>query len=140
MSGRTRQAAGTERTACGTDSGILIPSHGHGALRPWRPGQSGNPGGVGGQLREAQRLARQSTLKAIQTLIALLDSDDDRVRAVAANSLWDKAGGKVMENNPEQETGKRIDLSKLTAPELQFLLKLVRSGAMQMTEASSGCT
>ena len=43
----------------------------------------------------------------------------------------------MMENNPEQETGKRIDLSKLTAPELQFLLKLVRSGAMQMTEAPS---
>jgi hypothetical protein len=128
---------GAERTAGDRDSGILIPSHGHGQLRPWRPGQSGNPGGVGGQLREAQRLAKQSTPKAIRRLIDMLDSKDDRVVVVAANALWDKAGGKVMENNPEQETGKRIDLSKLTAPELQFLLKLVRSGAMQMTEAPS---
>ena len=45
-----------------------------------------------------------------------------------------------MENNPEKEAGKRIDLSKLTAPELQFLLKLVRSDAMQMTEAPTMAT
>lgn len=28
-----------------------------------------------------------------------------------------------------------MDLSKLSLPELQFLLKLVKSGALQMTEA-----
>src|ERR1700730_3508359 len=81
-----------------------------------------------------QRLAKQSTPKAIKRLIDMLDSKDDRVVVVAANSLWEKAGGKVMEDNPERETGKRVDLSKLTLPELQFLLKLVRSGAMQMSE------
>src|SRR2546421_1456854 len=102
-----------------------------------RISKSERSGGVGGQLREAQHLARQSTPKAIRRLIDMLDSKDDRVVVVAANALWEKAGGKVMENNPEKEAGKRIDLSKLTAPELQFLLKLVRSGAMQMAPAPS---
>ena len=110
-------------------------------LKPWKPGQSGNPSGKGGALRDAQRLAQQSTPHAIKRLVDMLDSKDDRVVVVAANSLWEKAGGKVMEDNPERETGKRVDLSRLSLPELQFLLKLVRSGAMQMvgtgTEAAS---
>ena len=65
----------------------------------------------------------------------MLDSKDDRVVVVAANSLWEKAGGKVMEDNPERDSEKRVDLSRLSLPELQFLLKLVRSCAVRMTEA-----
>src|ERR1700731_2505615 len=136
----TKQVPRTGDGSCSepsTESERWVPPHGRGALvRPWQPGQSGNPTGKGGALRDAQRLAQQSTPKAIRRLIDMLDSKDDRVVVVAANALWEKAGGKVMENNPEKETGKRIDLSKLTAPELQFLLKLVRSGAMQMTGAA----
>ena len=46
---------------------------------------------------------------------------------VAANALWEKAGGKVLENAPELEPEKRLDLSKLSLPELKFLLKIVRT-------------
>ena len=68
--------------------------------------------------------------------------DDDRVRAVAANSLWEKAGGKVMENNPEKETGKRIDLSKLTAPDkaaLGTVLEGKIKEAYSLAAASRAC-
>src|SRR6202011_3384068 len=99
---------------------ILVPRHGNGALRPFPKGVSGNPGGKGGQLREAQKLAREATPKAIKRLIDMLDSKDDRVVVVAANALWDKAGGKVLENapQPEPEPEMRLDLSKLSIPEL----------------------
>src|ERR1700676_5463199 len=127
MSGGTRQANGTEDRARLSERPILVPRHGHGALRPFPKGVSGNPGGKGGQLREAQKLAREATPKAVKRLIDMLDSDDDRVVVIAANSLWEKAGGKVLENAPELEPEKRLDLSKLSLPELKFLLKIVRT-------------
>ena len=126
---------GVERSAGGRDSGIVIPRHGHGQLRPWQPGQSGNPGGVGGQLREPPTsrppINREGRADADRS-----PGQRRRSRAGSGGQLSLGQGRrKVMENNPEKEPGKRLDLSNLSLPELQFLLKLAKSGALQMTEA-----
>jgi hypothetical protein len=60
----------------------------------WRPGQSGNPGGHSGLYGEAVKLARGLSLRAVQRLGELLESEDERVSVVACNSLLDRAFGK----------------------------------------------
>jgi hypothetical protein len=79
-----------------------VPSHGRGALRPFVPGQSGNPGGVAGRYQETQRLARDASPEMTRILIALAndETEDSRVRVVAANSVLDRAFGKPREIKP----------------------------------------
>src|SRR5438105_298403 len=97
----------------------------------WQPGQSGNPGGLGGKYAEAMKLARVHSTKAVQRLVELMDDEDGRVAAVACQSIWEKAWGK---REPPPDDGmpeQALDLSQLTRDELRFLLKLVRSGAVR---------
>src|SRR5271167_5095660 len=64
-------------------------------IRPQpRPGQSGNPGGHSGLYGEAVKLARGLSLRAVQRLGELMESEDERVSVVACNSLLDRAFGK----------------------------------------------
>jgi hypothetical protein len=60
----------------------------------WRPGQSGNPAGHSGLYGEAVKLARGLSLRAVQRLGELMESEDERVSVVACNSLLDRAFGK----------------------------------------------
>ena len=60
----------------------------------WRPGQSGNPGGHSGLYGEAVKLARGLSLRAVQRVGELMESEDERVSVVACNSLLDLAFGK----------------------------------------------
>jgi hypothetical protein len=69
--------------------------------RMWQPGQSGNPAGHSGEygatIRLAQRairLAQRAAPKAMRRLIELMDSEDERVAAVACNAILDRAFGK----------------------------------------------
>src|SRR5262249_9268815 len=75
--------------------------------RMWKPGQSGNPTGYSGAYGEVARLARQAAPYAVQRLIQLMDSDDERVATVACNSVLDRAFGRpkpVMEEKDDLET------------------------------------
>ena len=80
--------AGTQpvRPAAAAAVELKPQSHG-GALKPcWRPGQSGNPSGERGALYEgAMRLARELVPRAIERLGELIESEDERVAAVACN-------------------------------------------------------
>jgi hypothetical protein len=64
------------------------------AANRWKPGQSGNPSGNSGEYGRTVRLARQAAPYAVQRLIQLMDSEDERVAAVACNSILDRAFGK----------------------------------------------
>ena len=64
------------------------------AANRWRPGQSGNPSGHSGAYGEAIKLAQQAAPYAVNRLVELMDSDDERVAAVACNSILDRAFGK----------------------------------------------
>jgi hypothetical protein len=80
------------RSADGAASRRTLPA----ALRAhcWQPGQSGNPGGQSGDYGEALRLTRRAAPAAVRRLIELMDSDDERVAAVACNAILDRALGK----------------------------------------------
>jgi hypothetical protein len=102
---------------------------------PWTKGQSGNPSGVGGLYREAQRLAREGSPRAVRRLIELVESDDERVASVAANSLLDRAWGRARDYDPKlNDTASRtiLDFSKLTREQLKLLVEITRSGAFKL--------
>src|SRR5215469_16175571 len=86
--------AGKSRPGSGEDARGVERLHAAMRSRMWKPGQSGNPAGYSGAYGEVVRLARQAAPYAVQRLIALMDSEDERVAAVACNSILDRAFGK----------------------------------------------
>lgn len=102
---------------------------------PWQPGQSGNPGGWSGPAREAQRIARENSPKAMMTLVNLLEDDDPRVTAVAAQAVLDRGLGKAKEQADEPQAGAPLDLSGLSDAELAVLRKILDRGPGKSMEA-----
>jgi len=84
-----RKRMGSGGTARGIDR--LYPAM---RTRMWQPGQSGNPSGNSGEYGVAIKLAQRAAPKAMRRLIELMDSEDERVAAVACNSILDRALGK----------------------------------------------
>jgi hypothetical protein len=79
----------------------LVPAHGKGVLRPFQPGQSGNPGGKGGLYHEAQRICREASSAAARRVAKLMNSADERVALLAAEKVLERACGKPKET-PEK--------------------------------------
>jgi hypothetical protein len=61
---------------------------------PFKPGQSGNPGGRPRGEREVIDLARESSPRAIGRLVELISSEDARASIAACNAILDRAFGK----------------------------------------------
>jgi hypothetical protein len=85
---------------------VLVPAHGNGALRPFKPGQSGNPTGKGGLFHEAQRICREASPDAARRMVELMYSTDERVALMAADKVLERAWGKPKEepDTPEDPT------------------------------------
>lgn len=84
---------------------------------PWVKGQSGNPGGRPKAEAEVVALARQASPKAIERLVKLVNSDDERVSIAAANSVLDRAFGKptqMLAGDPDLPPVGGFDLTGLT--------------------------
>ena len=86
----------------------------------WAPGQTGNPGGRPAIEKEVIALARENSLDSIRTLVELRDdpSVQPGVRAFCANSILDRAIGKVKEfvdADPE-----RVDMVQALMTALQM--------------------
>ncbi len=62
---------------CGVPLEGGIVRHNGGWLRPWKPGQSGNAGGVGAAYYEARRICAQASPEAARKQVELMGSDDD---------------------------------------------------------------
>ncbi len=62
--------------------------------KPFRKGQSGNPGGRPKEVAEVRELARKHGPDAIKKLAALLKSKDERVVLGAVKELLDRGYGK----------------------------------------------
>jgi hypothetical protein len=64
--------------------------------KPFKKGQSGNPGGRPKAVAEVQELARQHTTDAVQTLVSIMTDPKSApaARVSAANSLLDRGYGK----------------------------------------------
>ncbi|WP_215747867.1 DUF5681 domain-containing protein [Gluconobacter sp. P1C6_b] len=72
---------------------------GNANLKPFKKGQSGNPGGIPKDLREVIALARSHTVTAITALAEIAGSpaSPESARVSAANALLDRAWGKAKE-------------------------------------------
>ena len=117
------------KPAAGAVNGQFVtPRHGHGRLRPWQPGQSGNPGGVAGRYGEVVRLARAASPEMIRHLIAIASDpgEDTRARIVAAQTILDRAWGKPKEAQPEA-AAPALDLTGATEEQLRLLLATVEA-------------
>jgi len=88
----------------------------------WRPGHSGNPGGHSGLYGEAVKLARGLSLRAVQRLGELMESEDERVSAVACNALLDRAFGKPGLAAKEEKEGIEARLANMTREERLALM------------------
>ena len=64
----------------------------------FKPGQSGNPGGVTKETRAKQTAIKEKALEhcpqAIAELVALMNSSDPKVKLSACNSILDRGLGK----------------------------------------------
>lgn len=63
-------------------------------LKPFEKGKSGNPSGRPKKSHDITAIARENSIRAIEKLAKLLNSDDDRVALAAANAILDRAIGK----------------------------------------------
>ena len=104
------------------DTGQAVTAR-HGNLRPWQPGQSGNPGGTPTATREALRLAREASPAAMRLLIAMMNdpTEDSRARIVAATHILDRALGKPKETQPGDAA--KPDLAMMTDAELAAIAR-----------------
>ena len=74
------------------------------AANVWKPGQSGNPSGRGGEYQRCLMLCRENSFDAAQQIIRLSrESDDERVKYMAATWIVERAWGKAKEFDPLKE-------------------------------------
>jgi hypothetical protein len=64
-------------------------------------------------------------------LIERLHDPNGRIAVVAANSILERAFGKVRAARPEDQPKAQIDLSGLSSAELALLVRLVESGRLR---------
>lgn len=65
-----------------------------GITMAFEPGKSGNPGGRPKENNEVKRLARTHAVDALNRLVELMASEDERIAVSASNSVLDRAFGK----------------------------------------------
>ena len=64
-------------------------------LRMWKPGQSGNPGGKSKTLEEIRSLAKDRSRRALERIVELVESKDEKVDLMASREVLDRAWGKA---------------------------------------------
>ena len=90
--------------------------------RPFRPGQSGNPGGRPKSNEHVRNIARSNSVRAVERLIELIESDDERVALTAAKEVLDRAFGKPKpdtEHDKEQLSIRIVQFSENQASEIE---------------------
>jgi hypothetical protein len=85
------------------------------AAHSWRPGQSGNPGGRTFEFADCQRLCREASPDAARRLIALMNSEDERVALMAADKVLERAWGRPKE--PERSDSLEQRIARMTPEE-----------------------
>src|SRR5690348_10383254 len=97
-----------------TDAPERLPRRQNAYLRPWKPGQSGNPGGRKNPLKEVQALCRDRSLKSARALADIAeDPDEDSARRiVAADKVLTWAFGRPPDYDPASDKPSMVvDLS-----------------------------
>jgi hypothetical protein len=83
-----------------------------GNLRPFKPGQSGNPVGPSKAQIDVRNLAREHTKEAIETLVLVKRNGKPGEAATAGNSLLDRGWGKPQCSEPLVSASAGSDLGQ----------------------------
>ncbi len=89
--------------------------------RPFKKGQSGNPGGRPAAIAEVRDLAREQTEKSVKALVTIRDSKKapPAARVAAANSLLDRGWGRpaqTISGDPENPHKLVVEIIDPTKP------------------------
>lgn len=99
-------------------------------LKPWKQGQSGNPGGRPRVARELQELSRGHSVEAIEKIYGLMQSDDESVALAACKLMIERGYGKPLQDDPKvEEVEKRkssFDWRKLSRAKMEILAKILK--------------
>jgi hypothetical protein len=64
-------------------------------LKPWKPGQSGNPSGRSREIAAVETLARSHSKEAIEKLVAIMRGKNVKEARLAAEAILDRGLGKA---------------------------------------------
>ena len=106
-------------------NGWRIPAHGRGRLRPFQPGESGNPGGVAGRYQEVVRMCREAGPAVAARLIeiALDRSEEARVNVVAGQEVLTRAFGRPREMPEGDGRGPGLNLENVSEAKLELIVR-----------------
>lgn len=104
--------------------------------KPFKKGQSGNPGGRPSVVRHIRELAQSHGEEAFRRVLELMRSEDERVALTASQEVLNRAYGKPTQHI---ET-KRTQVTELPDDELARLLGTVRaiSAKVALEDAGDG--
>jgi hypothetical protein len=107
-------------------------------LKPFAPGQSGNPGGRPRMPEDVKALARSYTREAIETLAGVMRNDEApaAARVTAASNILDRAWGKPAQHLTVDPVGDLSDaeLGSELAAAVEQLRRLGRAGASEAAD------
>lgn len=100
-------------------------------LKPFPPGQSGNPAGRAPMPADVREALEAGSGKAARRLAELVDSPDERVALLASQALLDRLYGK-----PAQAVDKTVTVTSVQQQHLSILMELQakRDQAMKAIE------
>lgn len=132
---RKRQKAA--KVADGVTEGQVAQNTSKGTLpagmRPWQPGQSGNPGGRPALDPEVREILQAATAPAAKRLAELVQHRDARVALQAIDMIHNRIYGR-----PVQAVDAKVETTNVQQAHLQILLELQakRADAMKTIEGS----
>ncbi len=101
-------------------------------LKPFRPGQSGNPNGRPKKIQTVAQLAEDNSEKALKKLIKLIDDTNSKVALAAAQAVLDRAMGKPKQSLDVGTTKKNA--ADYDESDLLTIAGMGRAGADQEEE------
>jgi hypothetical protein len=109
--------------------GWRIPAHGGGRLRPFKPGQSGNPGGIGGRYQQVVRMCREAGPAVAQRLIeiALDPNEERRIVVVAGQEVLNRGFGRVREMRDGDLRGPAMNLEAVSEAKLELVIRALEA-------------
>lgn len=106
-------------------------------MKPWQPGQSGNPGGRPAMSPEVKAALEGATLPAVRKQIELMSCGDVRVELLASQAILDRFYGKAA-----QAVDKTVTVTSVQQQHLSILMELQakRDQAMKAVQEIEGAT
>ncbi len=121
-------------------NGYRVPSHGRGKLKPFQPGQSGNPSGHSGRYGEVMRLCREAGPAVAARLIeiALDRNEEARVCVVAGQEVLSRAFGKARAVPEGEGRGSGLNLEGVSEEKLLLIIRALEAAKAAKAAQAEG--